>query len=683
MLLAQTLYMTKDNRVYIIYFFIASAFAFPCSFSSVSSFFATTIRPFSLASLSALAVSFLLFNYRQAYPYFERHCVHVEADPSGPISKNRLDQVYTKLNNKLFHKQSLIISLFLFFIITVTQFFIFDKISFDDFFFSIFWISIPLFIYLFSSIAVRYLSVYLYILWVTDLLVCFYTLGEKVGITGNRNWHASFLLVVLLFSIYSTYRTVKYLKKINILSVKLLITAVYSITAILTGYTVYLFCKCDSRAAILTAIVMLLIFIYKQGYFNCKRLYSTLSFSLLIISITILIPFFAYNTSKKSSASSTAEQETSCSFVLLHNIICILNDDVRIPLWKGAINLIKDYPFIGTSPARFESVFASYRPLGYFTKPNNAVRSNHPHNTLLYIAASFGLPALILWCFLWIYPMIYCFISYSKLSIFMRITLFAYFCLFFHGLLDLVLFHWPTIFLAAIFLGLLWNETWKGRTDVSSSLCKHYTCRIMIKLLVFITASLILILTLYSAYSNYRGTYFFRTGDFYAKKKSDERALYQYQRGLTYKKEAKYIYKAGMLSITFLNNPKLALYFFNYFNKIVPYDYAHKNGFIALSFVKLGKNNLALPHLIKEVINYPLSVGAWFRLSLIQRQQKMYKDAEFSLKNMQRALKAKGLPSSAINLILENPEYDSHPDRIPKSIVLNKNQNNTHSQKNK
>ena len=289
--------------------------------------------------------------------------------------------------------------------------------------------------------------------------------------------------------------------------------------------------------------------------------------------------------------------------------------------------------------------------------------------------------------------MIYCFISYSKLSIFMRITLFAYFCLFFHGLVDLVLFHWPTIYIAAILLGILWAETWKTnvkhgtlnsepqktkplkkKTNINrrDTWCVSNKCvPDKLKFIIYPTAFLILAFTLHNVYSDYRSTYFFRTGDFFAKEKKDERAVFQYQEGLAYKKDPKYIYKAGMLSITSLNNPELALHFFNYFNKIASYDYAHKNGYTALALLKLGKNKLTLPYLLKEVINYPLSAAAWFRLSLMQSHLKLNKAAEFSLKNAQKAILHKGLPPNALKLLVENPEYDSHPEQIPKEILDN------------
>ena len=99
-------------------------------------------------------------------------------------------------------------------------------------------------------------------------------------------------------------------------------------------------------------------------------------------------------------------------------------------------------------------------------------------------------------------------------------------------------------------------------------------------------------------------------------------------------------------------------------------NYAHKNGFIALSLIRLGKTSQTLPYLVKETVNYPLSAASWFRLALIQRQLRMHKAAEFSLKNMRRVLSAKGLPPNALQLIIENPKYDSHPDRIPKEILL-------------
>ena len=659
----------RNDRAYAIVFLLAGVLAIPCPFvfTSVSALFTTsTIRLFSLASLSGLAVSFILFRHG-------------------------------KLKDALQNKRYLSASLSLFLLIVTVQFCVFNKSDFDEFFLSLFWISVPLFVFLFSDSVTKLLPPFVYIFWIVDLLVSFYTSGEKVGIPGNRNWHASFLLVALLFSTYLTYRIVSQLRKTSFPLLKPLIIVIYLITSILIGYTAFLFYKCNSRAATLAALVGLLIFVYSKlacdltaKLKKISKKYYFLCLSMLAISLIALVIFFVYYSDSGTTKARPSEfGQNPTPSALLCRIKSSLKNDVRIPLWAGALNLIRDYPLIGTSPSRFESIFAAYRPLEYFTKPLNAVRSDHPHNSLLHIATSFGIFALVLWCFLWVCPMVYCFAIYSKLTPFMRVTLFAYFCLFFHGLLDLVLFHWPTIFLAALCLGLLWAEVWKsdfkskkgdeipeGTAKIADNKGEAVCCRkdrnstfLGIKILIYATAIVVLILTLHNIYLDYQSSYFFRTGDFYAKKKRYERALFQYQEGLAYKRRPKYVYKASVYSLSFLDNPELALHLFKYFDEMLSYDYAHKNGFIALAFVKLGKYDLALPYLMKEVVNYPLSVGAWYRLSLIQRRQEMYKEASISLRNMERALKAKGLPPNALSLLIKNPEYDSHPDRIPKGIL--------------
>ena len=822
--------MSKYNKLYVLIFLLAGIAFFPYSYNSIQSIFSSSIRLFSLASLSALATCFVLV---QLCNIIKMHVPSQECDikvnstrASGKTSFFRGESIVVDRRVPFF----LIISISLFFIITIIQFFIFKNTSFDGFFKSIFWITIPLFIYFFSDSVTKFLPLYIYILWVADLLICFLSPGEKVGITGNRNWHAIFLVVVVMFSVYLTYQWIKYLvyirrkpcvstKKINrtqkrhmpCVSTYCIIAIIIIITAVFVTYSGYLFYKCESRAATLVIIIMLFVLIYlksidklKIKLNKLKLRYYLIGLLILFISISILLLSSLYylQTNKRILSSNNPAI----------NIISILKDDVRFPLWEGAFNMIKDYPLSGTGPARFESVFASYRPLEYFNKPNSAVRSNHPHNTLLYIATSFGLPALILWCFLWIYPMIYCFISYSKLTLFMRITLFAYFCLFFHGLFDLVLFHWPTIYLAGIFLGLLWKETckWQGaegreqksvvsgqwsvvgkregegvegreqraegreqgeevggkwsvvgeeenaehrtlnaekrkgrRTKPADQgsvgvqcLCSasnQFTvnseqeikngskctapCRdtrcvskssisqtknlnqynpkpeacylklvastqffrnylLFFKILIYSTVILIFTYTLNNLYLDYKSAYFLQIGSSYANKSNDKTALFYYQKGIDFKKVPKYIYKAGMLSTKSLNNPELALYFFNMLNQISFSNYAHSNAFTALNLIKLGKVKAALPYLIKEVVNYPLSVGAWYRLSLIQRQLNMQKEARFSLKNMRFALTAKGLPTNALELILKNPKYDSHPEKIPKEI-LDKLQNDS------
>lgn len=626
--------MDKYPRIYVIAFLIAGVIAFPYSFSPISSIYSTSTRLFTLATISSLATSLLLLNF-------------------------------SRLKISLKFNRLLISSIFLFYFVAIIHFFIFKNYSFTDFFLSIFWLTVPLFIFLFSDILIKFIPIYLCLLWITDLFVSYLNSGEKIGIAGNRNWHASFLIVTFFFSIYLIYTIIRHLKKLRTLYANILITFIGTATAILTIYTVYIFYLCNSRAAALSITAIGIIFICIKIISHLKLsktniLFITLSsFILICLAMSILlfkIPFFSQTNNTTLPARELAT----------------LNEDVRLPLWKGTFKLIKDYPIIGVGTARFESVFAPYRPLDYFTKPNHATRSNHPHNTLLYIAACFGIPVLIIWSILWIYPMIYCFSIYSRLNSVIKISLLTYFALFFHGLLDLVLFQWPTFFIAAILLGLLWRETWKQKqqTEVNKP------AEIIEKIILYPTALLILFLTFYNVGLNYKAFYFFKTGNYYADNNQNERAVFQYQRGLNFIKKPKFIYKAAMLSITSLKNPELALYFFNFFNKISLDDYAHKNAYIALALVKMGNSDLTLPFLTKEVVNYPLSVAAWYRLYLLQSHLNLKKEAEESLKSANRALAYKNLPQTqnALKLLVDNPEYDSHPETIPKEIIekLNK-----------
>ncbi len=676
--------------------FLISGIAFiPYTYNSIYDILASSIRPFDLGLISALAACLILFYYL--------------------APKKQLPQTKTKKTSTY----SLFIVIFSFLFIICIQFFYFKKITLNEFFLSAFWITIPLFCYLHSKVMTKYLSIYIYLIWIANLAVCYFLPGEKVGIAGNRNWNAALMIICACFSIYQTYNWIQSLlfirrkpcvstnKKVNKKLSYTIIFMLMLITLCLLSYSAYIFYKCESRGAVLSGIITALLFVYLLSINHLKNKYKRklklilcfVLFSLLLLSLIIL---FIQITSVNQQISKSTNQQ----------ILTSLRNDVRIPLWEGTLKLIKDYPVLGTNPSAFESVFASYRPLDYFTKPTNTIRSNHPHNTLLYIGAVFGIPGLILWCFLWIYPIVYCFFHYSKLSTIKQLVFYVYIFLFLHGLLDLVLFHWPTVYLAAIFLGLLWEETFKNAelrtlnseqsinhsqltthnsqltthnsqltthnsqlTTHNSQLTTHHsqlTTRYSLlatKSLLIITATIIFFYIIHGAYINYKSKYFFETGNYYNKQKKDFRALYQYQKGLKLKPIPKYLYKTAVTAITSLNNPELALYFFNFFNYITQFDYAHKNGFIALSLLKTGNISETIPFLIKEVVNYPLSAGAWYRLYLIQKQLKMYDAADFSLKNTYRALEAKNLPKRALPILLDKPEYDNHPERIPKKII--------------
>lgn len=62
--------------------------------------------------------------------------------------------------------------------------------------------------------------------------------------------------------------------------------------------------------------------------------------------------------------------------------------DSRISIWKGVMQMIKDYPVTGTGPGTFSLVFTQYHPPGF------GVRYYMAHNDYLHFVSETGLPAL-------------------------------------------------------------------------------------------------------------------------------------------------------------------------------------------------------------------------------------------------------------------------------------------------
>jgi len=286
---------------------------------------------------------------------------------------------------------------------------------------------------------------------------------------------------------------------------------------------------------------------------------------------------------------------------------------------------------------------------------------------------------MLIWLVLWAFPIIMCLIRYYKLSGYARITLFAYILLFVHGLMDLIFFEWPTVFFSALLVGILWAQILKRNQDPSEtkniSLKKNSKSAVIIKFPIpkyvsypiVIVSIIFLVITINMVYLDTMSSYYFRLGEFAEVDGYKLEAAQYYGKGVEYKKDTQYVYKAGTIYLQDLNDTPKALYYLNMFNSMSISNYAHSNGFTALALVKEGKLKEALPYLLKEVVVYPLLVGSWYRLAYVQGSLGLKKDAETSFTNMLEALKYKNLTPNkrTIYYLLDNPTYDAHPDRIP------------------
>ena len=631
----------KNNSVNIVTVFIlfASAMVFPIFFVYPFTYFKTVQMLFSISSISTICFGIILFRAKD-------------------------------LKNQLIKNHWIIFTFIcLFLAISFIQFFIYNTYTLNELGFSVIWITVPIFAYLYSEQLKRLLPVYYFIFLLFDLSVSALQTNEIVGIAGNRNWHAVFLILLNVFSIYFAFDIHEVLsKKVGKRLSSSLCCIIFGTTTICSLYIIAI-CKCKAAWIALIAVSLLLIFfeLYKK---NRKV------FTILLIVTTLLLSVI-YAIDKLSSkdlpikSSTIALKIQSKDKAVVQKVNKTVTRDVRFPLWEGCVDVIMKYPYFGVSTARFESVYAEFRPIEYFMKPDNAVRSNHPHNSFLYIAACYGIPGFVIWLILWGLPIIICMWKYYELSKVIKITLFCYIILFLHALLDLIFFEWPTVIFSAILLGILWTETWRKEIVDSCRLSinrEKISARIIF-LSLKMAAIIVFAISIRMVYINLVSTYYFRVGEIAEADSNKELALYYYDKGVKLDKAPQYVYRCGAMAFQELTNPQLTLYYFSMFRDMSVSNYAHSNGFTGLALVKLNKLKEALPYLLKEVITYPLLAGSWYRLYHIQKYLGMKEAAQISHNNMQEALTQKNLPPKALYLLLEHPDYDSHPDRIPPDIM--------------
>ncbi|MCF7792312.1 MAG: O-antigen ligase family protein [Victivallales bacterium] len=422
----------------------------------------------------------------------------------------------------------------------------------------------------------------------------FYQGNEKIGICGNRNWHAIFILTMLIVSFYSFKRIISYIilqKKskyyLTVLSVLLFLP--------LWIYSIYIIQACSSRgaslAAAVSALLLLGIFLKRKFFRKKRKAEKNVLRKRIFICLFFLFTIFLIGTFAISSKMNLFTEKSFSHKVSLHSnetyktLENAFNRDVRIPLWIGTLKLIINHPLIGVGAKRFETTFASYRPISYFLKKMSATRSNHPHNTILYIIACYGLPGFVFWAVICLYPILFCFSKFRDLGEFEKYILFAYLCLFIHGCFDLIFFVWPTLLIALIFLGILWGAVWQQKSK--ENYFQGNKTKGLYRSIFFITGLMLFCMTAYTVYKQTVGSYYIRSG-YYFETRTDKNnlALYYYKKGFEYIKPKKFIYKAGLLALNALQNPSLALKIFSYYNFIPTKNYAHNNGFIALSIIK-------------------------------------------------------------------------------------------------
>jgi hypothetical protein len=486
-----------------------------------------------------------------------------------------------------------------------------------------------------KSIIVNFLSFF----WLINIIHCFGQVlgkGTCIGISRNQNWNASLLLATTPFVIYMIYR---HLSEKNIgFRLNLLLS---SIPCLLSLYFIYL---CDSRAAWLSLAAVC--FIASVACLPALKRSLQVRFAAYMTIILVLFILF--------------EGHLLAGFIF---------SDIRFSLWHSTLRLFTDNPFLGVSCPSFESAYAQYRPIDYFLKSHYfAFRTIHPHNQLLYELACFGIFGAVAWTILWIYPLVKLFRKFKKLDPVTKLSLLSLSILVVHSMFDLILFQWPTIFIACILLGLIWRECWPALND--SPPCRDgYLQRFLISLSFILSFYVFILFSCqdfkYSANLRNSEIAFFSSNLFSSEialhrdTTDPARSLVYLNDSLNYKPVPSSISHCGILSSAIFKDNIMSLFYFDKLLNTPCPQIAHSNRYIAEALLKSGRKKEALAFLRKDIRNFPISVVSLYMEMSLENELGEKDEAKITYERILNALQHMGLTEKHIPMMLKNPYYEN------------------------
>ncbi len=594
--------------VFILLFTIVFSFPFLTLLPSGTFSFQSLICIFSIEAISALSITLLILRKDTLACLFNSH----------PLPAIALIAVFT---------------------IELLHFTLIDNYSYRNFIFSLTLFVVPLAIFAYGveikSIIVNFLSLF----WLINMIHCLGQVtsnGSCMGISRNQNWNASLILATTPFVIYMIYSRLS--EKNTGIRLNLFLS---SIPCLISLYFIYL---CDSRGAwiSLVTVCFITLIVYLPGH----KLRFLLRFAMYSTLFLILLVLFK-------------------GYILADLIIT----DVRFSLWQSTLRLFMDNPFLGVSCPSFESAYAQYRPIDYFLKSHYfAFRTTHPHNQFLYVLACFGIFGAVSWLILWIYPLVKLFGIFKKVDIITKLSLLSLSILIIHSMFDLILFQWPTLFIACILLGLLWREYWP--TGNASVPCiGGYFQKSLISLSFIISFSIFILFSWqdfkYSANHRNSELAFFSsnlfTSNIVLRRDTTDpaKSLVYLNDAIDYIPVPPSISHCGVISSAIFKDNIMSLFYFEKLLNTPCPQIAHSNRYIAESLIKSGRKKEALAFIRKDIRNFPISVVSLYMEMSLENELGEKDQAKITSKRLLNALQHMGLTEKHIPIILKNPYYEN------------------------
>ncbi len=238
------------------------------------------------------------------------------------------------------------------------------------------------------------------LLLLSSLLVSIYGILQHLGIDkdywvqdvqrrvfstlGQPNWLAAYLVMIIPVSLALMIKNLK-TQNSNVKATSQM-SKLFYISLPIVLYTAFWFTY--SRSGLLGFTAMLLTFLVFVGKENLRRSWRPLflvGLSWLVISALTFSPkiIIAAESGPSSPSSERSLKKPTGSTV-----------QIRLAVWKGALNLIKDHPLLGTGPETFAYSFLPYRPTDLNQTAEWEFLYNKAHNEYLNITACTGLLGL-------------------------------------------------------------------------------------------------------------------------------------------------------------------------------------------------------------------------------------------------------------------------------------------------
>ena len=325
--------------------------------------------------------------------------------------------------------------------------------------------------------------------------------------------------------------------------------------------------------------------------------------------------------------------------------------DARTYLFPAAIKIMVSQPWFGVAPWRYEDFAFLNCASGYFLERFVAERSPHPHNQFLFIAASYGIPALAAWLYLIFRP-----IPAAMKKLFTAQSSFLFFIflvLLFGGMVDVTLDTWPCKYFFPIIVGIYWHdfaplESWQAHRG-TVKFCQSLGIMFLMTSLYFATLSTL-------------SSWHYREGCKSADSGNSPEALRQFGTSAKILPTPFALYRAGMIALYDAKQPEAALSWFSQIPKLTGMqNFLNYNNNMARIYCLKNEPEKALPYFKKEAELYPYGILNWYFYAQTLEYLGRHKEAAAARKSFETAMKAKKMLPKYLPLIMKNQLYDLKP----------------------